>query len=92
MGWLLAFAWVRNYGPGVLGGSDIYLWISHHDRSYMDHDGGENEFPSGLRTGGILFFPANRTGNEQIGAAWPEARIAATDAPGPAIAAQWSFK
>ena len=66
-GLLLAFAWVRNYGPGVLGGSDIYLMdIASRQIIQLTHDGGRNDFPSWSPDGRHIVFQSNRTGNEQI--------------------------
>src|SRR5437763_5039922 len=66
-GLLLAFAWVRNYGPGVLGGSDIYLMdIASRQIIQLTHDGGRNDFPSWSPDGRHVVFSSNRTGNEQI--------------------------
>jgi TolB protein len=66
-GLLLAFAWVRNYGPGVLGGSDIYLMdIASRQIIQLTHDGGRNDFPSWSPDGRHVVFQSNRTGNEQV--------------------------
>src|ERR1043166_5957942 len=66
-GLLLSFAWVRNYGPGVLGGSDIYLMdIASRQIIQLTHDGGRNDFPSWSPDGRHIVFQSNRTGNEQI--------------------------
>jgi TolB protein len=66
-GLLLAFAWVRNYGPGVLGGSDIYLMdIASRQIIQLTHDGGRNDFPSWSPDGRHIVFQSNRTGTEQI--------------------------
>ena len=66
-GLLLAFAWVRNYGPGVLGGSDIYLMdIASRQIIQLTHDGGRNDFPSWSPDGRHFVFQSNRTSNEQI--------------------------
>src|SRR5580765_1172630 len=66
-GLLLAFAWVRNYGPGVLGGSDIYLMdIASKQWVQLTHDGGRNDFPYWSPDGRHIVFQSNRTGNEQI--------------------------
>ncbi|MGC2696391.1 MAG: translocation protein TolB [Candidatus Angelobacter sp.] len=66
-GLLLAFAWVRNYGPGVLGGSDIYLMdIASRQIVQLTHDGGRNDFPSWSPDGRHIVFQSNRTGTEQV--------------------------
>ena len=66
-GLLLAFAWVRNYGPGVLGGQDIYLMdIASRQIVQLTHDGGRNDFPSWSPDGRHIAFQSNRSGTEQI--------------------------
>jgi len=66
-GLLLAFAWVRNYGPGVLGGADIYIMdIASKQIVQLTHDGGRNDFPSWSPDGRHIVFQSNRSGTEQI--------------------------
>ncbi len=66
-GLLLAFAWIRNYGPGILGGQDIYLMdIASRQIVQLTHDGGRNDFPSWSPDGRHIVFQSNRSGNEQI--------------------------
>jgi TolB protein len=66
-GLLLAFSWVRNYGPGVLGGQDIYLMdIASRQIIQLTHDGGRNDFPSWSPDGRHIVFQSNRSGTEQI--------------------------
>jgi TolB protein len=66
-GLLLAFAWVRNYGPGVLGGQDIYLMdIASRQIVQLTHDGGRNDFPSWSPDGRHIVFQSNRSGTEEI--------------------------
>jgi TolB protein len=66
-GLLLAFAWVRNYGPGVLGGQDIYLMdIASRQIVQLTHDGGRNDFPTWSPDGRHIAFQSNRSGTEQI--------------------------
>jgi TolB protein len=66
-GLLLAFSWIRNYGPGVLGGADIYLMnIASKQIVQLTHDGGRNDFPSWSPDGRHIVFQSNRSGTEQI--------------------------
>jgi len=65
-GLLLAFSWVRKYGPGVLGGADIYVMdIASRQIVQLTHDGGRNDFPSWSPDGRHIVFQSNRSG-EQI--------------------------
>ena len=46
-GEFLAFAWNRHYGPGVLGGQDIYMMnIANLNWVELTHGEGTNDFPS----------------------------------------------
>jgi TolB protein len=66
-GLLLAFSWVRKYGPGVLGGADIYVMdIASRQIVQLTHDGGRNDFPSWSPDGRHIVFQSNRSGSEQI--------------------------
>ncbi|HSM86321.1 MAG TPA: hypothetical protein VLT16_09235 [Candidatus Limnocylindrales bacterium] len=66
-GLLLAFSWVRNYGPGILGGADIYVMdIASRQIVQLTHDGGRNDFPSWSPDGRHLVFQSTRSGTEQI--------------------------
>jgi TolB protein len=66
-GLLLAFSWVRRYGPGILGGNDIYVMdIASRQIVQLTHDGGRNDFPSWSPDGRHIVFQSNRSGNEQI--------------------------
>jgi TolB protein len=66
-GLLLAFSWVRHYGPGVLGGADIYVMdVASRQIIQLTHDGGRNDFPSWSPDGRHVVFQSNRSGTEQI--------------------------
>lgn len=66
-GLLLAFAWNRSYGPGVVGGWDIYIMeIASHQIVQLTHDSGRNDFPSWSPDGRHIVFQSNRGGTEQI--------------------------
>ena len=66
-GLLLAFSWVRSYGPGILGGADIYVMdIASRQIVQLTHDGGRNDFPSWSPDGRHIVFESTRSGNQQI--------------------------
>jgi TolB protein len=66
-GLLLAFSWVRSYGPGILGGADIYVMdIASRQIVQLTHDGGRNDFPSWSPDGRHIVFQSNRSGTEQV--------------------------
>ena len=66
-GQFLAFAWVRNYGPGAPGASDIYVMdVASKQWVQLTHDGGRNDFPSWSPDGRHIVFQSNRSGHTQI--------------------------
>ena len=66
-GQFLAFAWVRKYGPGEPGSSDLYLMdIASKQWVQMTHDGGRNDFPSWSPDNRHIVFQSNRSGSLQI--------------------------
>ena len=66
-GQFLTFAWVRKYGPGAPGASDIYLMdIASKQFVQLSHDGGRNDFPSWSPDGRHIVFQSSRSGKEEI--------------------------
>jgi len=66
-GQFLLFSWIRHYGPGVLGGEDIYIMdIASKQFVQLTHDGGRNDFPSWSPDGRHIAFQSSRSGSEQI--------------------------
>ncbi len=66
-GLLLAFAWIRHYGPGAPGGQDIYIMdVASRQFVQLTHDSGRNDFPSWSPDGRHIVFQSTRTGSEQI--------------------------
>ncbi len=66
-GQFLVFAWIRHYGPGAPGASDIYLMdIASHQWVQLTHEGGRNDFPSWAPDGRHVVYQSNRTGRTQL--------------------------
>ncbi|HEV2399257.1 MAG TPA: translocation protein TolB [Candidatus Sulfotelmatobacter sp.] len=66
-GQFLTFAWVRKYGPGEPGASDLYLMdIASKQWVQLTHDGGRNDFPWWSPDGRHIVFQSNRSGSLQI--------------------------
>jgi TolB protein len=66
-GQFLAFAWIRHYGPGAPGASDIYIMdVASHKWVQLTHDGGRNDSPSWSPDGRHIVYQSNRSGREQI--------------------------
>src|SRR6266568_454438 len=66
-GQFLAFAWVRHYGPGAPGASDIYIMdVASRQWVQLTHDGGRNDFPSWSPDGRHIVYQSTRSGGEQI--------------------------
>lgn len=66
-GLLLAFSWIRHYGPGAPGGEDIYVMdIASRQFVQLTHDAGRNDFPCWSPDGRHIVFQSTRAGQEQI--------------------------
>src|SRR5271170_2033494 len=66
-GQFLALAWIRKYGPGEPGSSDIYLMdIASKQWVQLTHDGGRNDFPSWAPDGRHIVFQSSRSGKEEL--------------------------
>jgi TolB protein len=66
-GQFLALAWVRHYGPGAPGASDIYIMdVASRQWVQLTHDGGRNDFPSWSPDGRHIVYQSTRGGKEQI--------------------------
>jgi TolB protein len=66
-GQYLAFAWIRHYGAGAPGHSDIYLMdVASRKWIQLTHDGGRNDSPSWSPDGRHIVYQSTRGGQEQI--------------------------
>ncbi len=66
-GQFLTFAWVRKYGPGEPGASDIYLMdIASKQWVQLTHDAGRNDFPCWSPDGRHIVFQSRRSGKDEI--------------------------
>jgi TolB protein len=66
-GQFLTLAWIRKYGPGEPGSSDIYLMdIASKQWVQLTHDGGRNDYPSWAPDGRHIVFQSSRSGKEEI--------------------------
>jgi TolB protein len=66
-GQLLAFAWIRHYGPGAPGGQDIYIMdVASRRFVQLTHDAGSNDSPSWSPDGRHIVFQSTRSGTTQI--------------------------
>jgi len=66
-GQFLAFAWVRKYGAGAPGASDIYIMdVASRQWVQLTHDGGRNDFPSWSPDGRHIVYQSTRGGTDQI--------------------------
>jgi TolB protein len=66
-GQFLAFSWIRHYGPGAPGGSDIYvLDVASRQWVQLTHESGRNDFPSWSPDGRHIVYQSTHKGGEQI--------------------------
>ena len=66
-GQFLSLAWIRKYGPGEPGSSDIYLMdIASKQWVQLTHDGGRNDYPWWSPDNRHIVFQSSRSGKEEI--------------------------
>ncbi len=66
-GQFLLLAWIRKYGPGEPGSSDLYLMdVASKQWVQLTHDGGRNDFPAWSPDNRHIVFQSNRSGSLQI--------------------------
>jgi TolB protein len=66
-GLLLAFSWIRHYGPGAPGGQDIYVMnVATREFVQLTHESGRNDFPSWSPDGRHIVFQSTRSGSDEI--------------------------
>ena len=73
-GQFLSLAWIRKYGPGEPGSSDIYLMdIASKQWVQLTHDGGRNDFPGGRPITATSYFSPAARAKKRSGRCWPTA-------------------
>jgi len=73
-GQFLTLAWIRKYGPGEPGSSDIYLMdIASKQWVQLTHDGGRNDSPWWAPTAAISCFSQAAPAKKKSGRCWPTA-------------------